>query len=108
MPHALFLGSYLSTQDRISLAPPPEPVLPSAVGRPTILSRARERFASLFRITRADRDESSKDYRTRHGARENNQLSFIRAHLGHGIVDVITSLLALAVPINSASVIYVC
>lgn len=107
MPHALFLGSYLATQDRVSLAPTPElPALPGPAGRPSILSRVKERFLSLFRITRAERVASSKDYRSRYGARENNRLSFIRAHLGHGIVDVVTSLLALAVPINSASVLF--
>jgi metal iron transporter len=105
MPHALFLGSYLATQDRVSLAPPAEPAtLPIPAGRTSLQSRVKKRIISLFRVSRAERVASSKDYRSRHGDRENNQLSFIRQHLGHGIVDVVTSLLALAVPVNSASV----
>ncbi|ETW87567.1 Mn2+ and Fe2+ transporter of the NRAMP family [Heterobasidion irregulare TC 32-1] len=52
MPHAIFLGSFLATQDRV---------------RP-----------------------------------DNNSLEFIQAHLGHGIVDMVMSLLGVAVPINSA------
>ncbi|KIP11464.1 hypothetical protein PHLGIDRAFT_63938 [Phlebiopsis gigantea 11061_1 CR5-6] len=62
MPHALFLGSFLATQDRTGEhmpAPLPSP-------------------------------------------RENNELRFIQAHLKHGIVDVVASLLGLAVPINAA------
>ena len=100
MPHALFLGSYLATQDRIG----PEPVLPSTAMSPppsNLLERLRAWFRSLFTITRAERIAASRDYRDKYG-RENNELGFIRAHLSHGLVDVIVSLLAVAVPINSA------
>ncbi|KAF5312070.1 hypothetical protein D9619_003401 [Psilocybe cf. subviscida] len=108
MPHALFLGSSLATQNRISNAPPPpkseNDTLPSPSSTPTSrTSRLRQFFISLFRISRADRATSTdKDYRTKHGERENNSITFIQQHLSHGIADVVTSLLALAVPINSA------
>ncbi|KAF8078297.1 natural resistance-associated macrophage protein-domain-containing protein [Lyophyllum atratum] len=102
MPHALFLGSSLATQDRVSLALPEAPSLPGPTVPRTLQSRVRAIFAPLFRVTRAERVAASKDYRTRYGERENNSLTFIRQHLAHGIVDVITSLLGLAVPINSA------
>ncbi|GLB36450.1 putative natural resistance-associated macrophage protein [Lyophyllum shimeji] len=102
MPHALFLGSSLAAQDRVSLAPPEAPSLPGPAAPHTLLSRFREVFAPLFRVTRAERVAAAKDYRTRYGERENNSLAFIRQHLAHGIVDVVTSLLGLAVPINSA------
>ncbi|KAI0639118.1 natural resistance-associated macrophage protein [Trametes polyzona] len=99
MPHALFLGSYLATQDRIA----PAPVLPSpASSGPTGLrSRIRNWLKSLFTISRAERIAASRDYRDKYG-RQNNELGFVRAHLTHGLVDVIVSLLAVAVPINSA------
>ncbi|KAF8905430.1 natural resistance-associated macrophage protein-domain-containing protein [Gymnopilus junonius] len=77
MPHALFLGSSLATQDRVSDAQP-----------------LSENYLH--------RAASSVDYRSKHGERENRPLTFINQHLSHGVVDVVTSLIALAVPINSA------
>ena len=100
MPHALFLGSYLATQDRIS----PEPVLPDLAvssGPSNLRGRLGAWLRSLFAISRAERIAASRTYRDKYG-RENNELDFIRAHLSHGLVDVIASLLAVAVPINSA------
>ena len=99
MPHALFLGSYLATHDRVG----PEPVLPSPTATAPLNLRDKvwAWFKSLFTITRAERRAAARDYRDKYG-RENNDLSFIRAHLSHGLVDVIMSLLAVAVPINSA------
>ncbi|EIW64540.1 Nramp-domain-containing protein [Trametes versicolor FP-101664 SS1] len=99
MPHALFLGSYLATQDRIA----PAPVLPTPVSAaPTDLrTKVRTWFSSIFTISRAERIAASRDYRDKYD-RRNNELSFVRAHLSHGLVDVIVSLLAVAVPINSA------
>ena len=100
MPHALFLGSYLATQDRIG----PEPVLPNPTmtpSPPNLRGRLGAWFKSLFAVSRAERIAASRDYRDKYG-RENNELAFIRAHLSHGLADVILSLLAVAVPINSA------
>ncbi|TFK41312.1 natural resistance-associated macrophage protein-domain-containing protein [Crucibulum laeve] len=103
MPHALFLGSSLAALDRVSLAPVTEPALPGPAGRrPGLWTRVKQYITPLFAVSRAERVAASRDYRTKYGDRENNSLSFIRQHLSHGIVDVITSLLALAVPINSA------
>ncbi|KAH9487086.1 Iron transporter SMF3 [Psilocybe cubensis] len=102
MPHALFLGSSLATQDRVSDAPV-DGQLPSNSGHQmSRRSNIRQFVSSLFRITRAERVASNIDYRSKYGERENNPLLFIRQHLGHGIADVVTSLLTLAVPINSA------
>ena len=105
MPHALFLGSSLATQDRVSDAPPDElsPSLPP-LNRAPLMTRLRHFVRPLFRVQRADRASSAIDYRSKHGERTNNPYSFIRAHLSHGITDVVASLLALAVPINSALV----
>ncbi|KAJ8501542.1 hypothetical protein ONZ51_g535 [Trametes cubensis] len=99
MPHALFLGSYLATQDRIAPAPTlPNPVSSEAA---TLRGKVAEWFKSLITISRAERIAASREYRDKYG-RQNNELTFVRAHLTHGLVDVIASLLAVAVPINSA------
>ncbi|OCH96686.1 natural resistance-associated macrophage protein [Obba rivulosa] len=103
MPHALFLGSFLSTQDRVS--PPtalPYPTSASGNAQPSdVWGRLRLWFKSLFAVTRAERNSAARDYRDKYG-HENKDLSFIRAHLAHGLVDVVSSLLGVAVPINSA------
>lgn len=104
MPHALFLGSYLATQDRV--ARPDEP-LPSPVNASpdpssrNFRSRFTRWFHSLFEISRKERIAASRDYRDKYG-RENKDLGFIQAHMNHGLVDVISSLMCVAVPINSA------
>ena len=101
MPHALFLGSMMATQDRVSDAPQ-ETALP--LHQTTLKSRIQRTMLKLFRIDRADRETSTKDYRSKYGERENNSLTFIHQHLSHGIIDIVSSLVAIAVPINSASV----
>ncbi|KAJ7596672.1 natural resistance-associated macrophage protein [Mycena floridula] len=98
MPHALFLGSFLATQDRVSMSPP-GPSLPDAGQRRRTL---KTWVNELFGISRADRITANKDYRNKYGNRENNSLDFIKEHLGHAVVDIVTSLLLVAVPINSA------
>lgn len=101
MPHALFLGSMMATQDRVSEAPS-EALTPPSPSKATIKSRIRRTISKLFRIDRADRETSTKDYRSKYGERENNSLAFIHQHLFHGVVDIVSSLVAIAVPINSA------
>ncbi|KAK0505985.1 smf Mn2+ and Fe2+ transporter [Armillaria luteobubalina] len=97
MPHALFLGSFMATQDRHS--PPShqdqgtEPDLPLH----NMSSRVRKGIKELFAVSATD-----TDIRIVEAKRENNSPAFIRQHLKHEMVDVISSLLLLAVPINSA------
>jgi len=104
MPHALFLGSSLATQDRVTIARPEENLPPTASTRAGFKAKAQKLLNPLFRITRADRTISTIDYRTKYGERDNNSLMFISQHLQHGIADVVISLIALAIPINSALV----
>ncbi|KZS93079.1 natural resistance-associated macrophage protein [Sistotremastrum niveocremeum HHB9708] len=93
MPHALFLGSSLATLDRVS---PEEAELPAPPSRP---QRNPARYLkSLFAVRKADNFSSP----LRHGDFQNNSLSFVRAHLIHGVIDVAMSLLGFAVVINSA------
>ena len=105
MPHALFLGSFMATQDRVETNPPtlPPPTLSSDSPHPNFTQKLKKAFASLFEVSRAERQALSLDYRMKY-ERENNDVGFIRAHLKHGIVDIVASLLGVAVPINAASV----
>ncbi|EIW80308.1 Nramp-domain-containing protein [Coniophora puteana RWD-64-598 SS2] len=108
MPHTLFLGSYLSTQDRVEVVPIPLE-LPDLDKLSS--SRANSRFRRWWQLFEAQfraeetSEERKAELRIRHGHRENNPLSFIKAHMKHGLVDIVMSLLAVAVPINAAIVI---
>lgn len=117
MPHSIFLGSALATQDRLSPSQPAEePQLPTksdkdskassefsgSVKLPAKLWNAykdiRGSFLSNFRIVPvqafADAPKSHKD-------RENRAYADVIAHIYHGMVDIIVSLLGFAVVINS-------
>ncbi|KIJ45571.1 hypothetical protein M422DRAFT_227211 [Sphaerobolus stellatus SS14] len=100
MPHALFLGSSLGTLDRISS---PSPRLPGAGESAISRMRAIKKYIrSLFFWRSVTTDEDQPDRSTRHEFRQNNSYAFIKAHLNHGMVDIVLSLLGFAVPINSA------
>lgn len=115
MPHSLFLGSALATQDRIS-SEPPKTLLHSPTGSqesfpqsngktisyPRRLFKIAIRYiASVFRINGEIEDTVKPK---RHADRENNSLAFVQAHLYHGIFDMAISLLGFAVIINSLCV----
>jgi metal iron transporter len=95
MPHSLFLGSALATQDRASVKPTALPSIPSihATGPKSFLGT----LSKLFRLVHAD----TSDGFVSHADRPNNSLSFVKAHLLHGVVDVVVNLLGLAVVINA-------
>ncbi|KAI0028847.1 Nramp-domain-containing protein [Vararia minispora EC-137] len=99
MPHALFLGSYLATQDRESALPEP---IPLPVATSTNRERCTAYLRSLFAVTRSERIAADRQHRSQFVRPDNNTYEFIHAHLGHGIVDIVASLLCIAVPINSA------
>src|ERR1700722_2625689 len=105
MPHSLFLGSALATQDRVSKASPElSPVHSretSNDARSPLSRRLRDlplfkSFQEAFRSPPADHRKPS-----RYSDCENNSLAFIRAHLYHGVFDVAGSLLGIAVIINA-------
>ncbi|KAG9222066.1 hypothetical protein CCMSSC00406_0008051 [Pleurotus cornucopiae] len=115
MPHSLFLGSALATQDRISALPPAQPEeklvkslsmtsddYETATKTHTFSQRWRktclEWFTSPFRVPPAD--PSAAQVKT-HADRLNRPLPFVTAHLNHGIFDIVASLLGFAVLINS-------
>ena len=109
MPHSLFLGSTLATQDRIrfremhsdkTVAGSSKPA-----GRPSwiiqFLSDRKEDILSAFRKPPPNLYTSAA---TRHSEHTNNPYEFVRAHIYHGTVDMIGSLLGFAVVINSLCV----
>ncbi|KAF8489099.1 hypothetical protein BU17DRAFT_88049 [Hysterangium stoloniferum] len=99
MPHALFLGSSLATLDRISTA---QPTLPSpSVSELSRFQRVSSYIRHPFYLKTVTGGEDGPDQRTRHKYCQNNTLSFVHSHLGHGMADITMSLLGIAVPINS-------
>ncbi|KAI6012578.1 smf Mn2+ and Fe2+ transporter [Pisolithus orientalis] len=144
MPHSLFLGSHLATQDRMAEAPlkevhthsesasfePPQdktflqrlyhfvkqPLnVFSCDGLPednadyepttntrhaTFSERLRIHCRRLFGVFRSEESYYPANVLT-HANRENNPLPFVRAHVYHGMVDMIISLLGFAVIINA-------
>ncbi|EKM84357.1 hypothetical protein AGABI1DRAFT_67739 [Agaricus bisporus var. burnettii JB137-S8] len=116
MPHSLFIGSALATQDRrrTECAPEKDDKLDltptdsrkssdiSTLASPSPLhsfrSRVEESIRAFFRKPPPSIFATSA---TRHSQHENNAFSFVRAHIYHGIVDVVVCLLSFAILINS-------
>lgn len=103
MPHSIFLGSALATQDRLSEAPPKP--YESTVSLETTSMKIRSQYAwmkqSLAEMLRTPPRDFTAGEAKNHAEHQNNELAFIRAHLYHGIVDVAVHLLGFAVLINS-------
>jgi metal iron transporter len=95
MPHSLFLGSALATQDRALVKPTALPSMSNI--RATESKGLLRKLSDLFRPARVETSDES----TSHADRPNNSLSFVKAHLYHAIVDLVVNLLGLAVIINS-------
>jgi len=90
MPHALFLGSSLATQDRVQMGDEQLPATTDTRSKRTLRQSIRA-LVTPKKIERPSQPEPASD-----------RLSFIKAHLRHAIVDIITSLFGFAVTINSA------
>ncbi|GBE77581.1 Manganese transporter SMF1 [Sparassis crispa] len=109
MPHSLYLGSALATQDRL-LKSKGNDTLILAETRKCELSMTSLRLwrPQLWAFVKSLREHfvvaPMQDDATTpksHEERENHALAFVRAHLYHGIVDMVISLLGLAVVINT-------
>ena len=114
MPHSIFLGSALATQDRISKSDKLARVdtvdssttaatsvfnFRSLIPRPVDMARNfKKGFVNMFRIVPIEQFES--DPKT-HADRENNSYAFVRSHVYHGMIDMAISLLGIAVVINA-------
>ncbi len=120
MPHSIFLGSALATQDRVSQVadkltrvdsswtvdsvPAPSDAMVTSQHteivpwRKGIVKDIKEAVSATFRIVPVQHFASEPK---NHADRENNSYSFVRAHMYHGMIDLVISLFGLAVVINS-------
>ncbi|CAL1694684.1 unnamed protein product [Somion occarium] len=118
MPHSLFLGSALATQDRITssteLTKPVFSVSSATSSQSGFTSASlatfrRSRlqsgfqhfkvaFLTAFRIVPVEEFANNP---TTHAEHENRPLAIVRAHIYHGMVDIVVSLLGFAVAINA-------
>lgn len=114
MPHSLFIGSALATQDRIAYRKTMEDDDSSSTlsDSPTAARKSfLERLSPVYllracksRVMTAFQTPPSSQYATqakRHSERENNSAGFVSSHIYHGTIDVMLSLLGFAVVINS-------
>jgi len=106
MPHSLFIGSALATQDRLSQTPLTDGVIStSSLGSPPEERRPRGTLnqitSSLGKVLRIKSLDDHRNRPQRHEDRENNSYWFVKSHIYHGVVDIILSLLCIAVVINS-------
>lgn len=117
MPHSLFLGSALATQDRLS-SNPSKALLPSPTISIDSLEPANKTVSYLRRLFLTARNSIVSALHVRqetenhpkpkcHADRDNNTLAFVKAHLYHGIIDMAISLLGIAVSINALYVSFV-
>ena len=117
MPHSLFLGSALATQDRISFRAAQnagtrntasiEDTDDSLANQPSEkishLRRLYDEFKKI--ILGAFLKPPANLYPTRYADRQNNSFDFVRAHIYYGMFDIVGSLFGFAVMINSLYVI---
>lgn len=110
MPHSLFIGSALATQDRIQFREAPKEEyfddessieLCQTETRPSRWQIAWRSLKRNVRLAFKRPPPSFYHTATRHSERENNPYAFVTAHLYHGMADVVASLLGFAVLINS-------
>ncbi|KAM6498889.1 Natural resistance-associated macrophage domain containing protein [Amanita muscaria] len=112
MPHSLFLGSNLATQDRISYRITHKDDRIEVYTASNANSPGRYRnglLPSLVNYVKtsfrnAVRAPDVNNYFTtakRHSEHENNHLGFVLAHVYHGIADIVICLLGFAVVINA-------
>lgn len=109
MPHTLFLGSRLATQDRITEDSDTD--LPKSSGSSSpprmtlwqrILRSIRSTFGwkKLFNISRSDDPNVPLNVLT-HADWENNELSFVKSHIYHSMIDMSSTLMTVAIIINA-------
>ncbi|KAF8736853.1 hypothetical protein AX14_013786 [Amanita brunnescens Koide BX004] len=114
MPHSLFLGSALATQDRVAYRHVEEKERQIEAHAPTSVAQGRlgcigiligqviDYFKVSFQNAVCVPDPSIYATKAkRHSERENNPLGFVLAHIYHGIADLVITLGGFAVVINS-------
>lgn len=117
MPHSIFLGSALSTQNRLPEKPDklsrvessltmesettcaPHTLPKLTIPRPAdLITHLKQGLINVFRIVPLD--DFASEPKT-HADRDNHDYTFVRAHIYHGMIDITVSLLGLAVVINA-------
>ena len=113
MPHSLFLGSALATQDRISFrAPQDTGTISRNDTNDSLASQRSEKFSHLRQFFEKSKrsilavflkppPSPYSSTATSYSDRQNNSFEFVHAHLYHGMFDIVGSLLGFAVMINS-------
>ena len=113
MPHSIFLGSALATQDRVSESSSKLTQIESTstvdsettvVSLSRIIPRLSDLKGRITTVFRAENLQEKMEPKS-HAEHDNNAYTFVRAHIYHGTIDIALSLLGLAVVINSLSVI---
>ncbi|KZT73250.1 smf Mn2+ and Fe2+ transporter [Daedalea quercina L-15889] len=122
MPHSLFLGSALSTQERETeeetISEKPEAWTSSSTLASTLAEKTRSMVSNFkaglnkdslirsvkqaFHMGRVH--EEGRPVKN-HAEHENHSVDFVSRHLTHGVVDMVVSLLGLALVINALIVI---
>ncbi|THU79102.1 natural resistance-associated macrophage protein [Dendrothele bispora CBS 962.96] len=102
MPHSLFLGSALATQDRTGVnSNSSDSNTDNILFLTNFLKRTytflRHSFETSFRVP----PPTLKEQVNRYADWENNSGQFVKSHIYHGTVDIVMSLLGFAVVINS-------
>ena len=115
MPHSLFLGSALATQDRISFRAPRGAGTRNTANKKetdnSLQNQPSEKVSHLRRLYEKFKKNilgafikpPADMYSTRssYGERQNNSFEFVRAHIYYGMFDIVGSLFGFAVMINS-------
>lgn len=118
MPHSLFLGSALATQDRITSDAQSTKTLFSVSSATssqsgfTASTVAASGWQRLLRGVQHLKTAVSTTFQivpmvhfanepTTHAERENRPFAVVRAHIYHGTIDMVVSLLGFAVVINA-------
>ena len=122
MPHSLFLGSALATQDRISFRAPQDVLVGGTRDNNTVSDEKDTNDSFLLnqpsdekkvwhlrrlyeKFKRFMLDAFLKPPPNLYCERQNNSFEFVRAHIYFGMFDIVGSLFGFAVMINSLYVI---
>ena len=112
MPHSLFLGSALATQDRISFRAPTRNTVNKKETDNFLQNQPSEKVSHLRHLYEKFKKNILGAFlkppanlystaATRYGERQNNSFEFVRAHIYYGMFDIVGSLLGFALMINS-------
>lgn len=97
MPHSIFLGSALATQNRTASDPDSGEEISGEGFLASYWRGLKERVLTAFKVNKLDKAALPKS----HAELENREYAFVRSHIYHGMVDMAISLIGIAVVINA-------